>query len=373
MRFRPGTPLPTDTSVQGEGLLAVETPEGSWWFGTATADEDVPTLRAGWVGDRVIVAADGPVEHGRVDGDGVAALVAWSDVFAASAGARVPPVTPRVWCSWYQYFEEVTAADVLENVAELDAHDLPVEVIQVDDGWSRGLGWSLEPAPGFGLLDEVAARIHDSGRRAGIWLAPFLVGADTGVAREHPGWLLGDAGHNWGQDLRGLDLTHPEVRDFLFGAVRGLRDQGFDFFKLDFLYGGALPGPRHSGATPVAAYRSGLSLIREAAGEDALLLGCGAPILPSVGLVDAMRVSPDTFHEGGEDGSTGLRGLMSLTASVAARPVLGQRLRLPGGPARLPVTGAVGRRRRRIRGAAGRLRPRCRAEHVGARHDATAA
>ena len=27
-----------------------------------------------------------------------------------------------------------------------------------------------------------------------------------------------------------------------------------------------------------------------------------------------MRVSPDTFHEGGEDGSTGLRGLMPLAA-----------------------------------------------------------
>ena len=43
-------------------------------------------------------------------------------------------------------------------------------------------------------------------------------------------------------------------------------------------------------------------------------MGCGAPLLPSVGLVDAMRVSPDTFHEGGEDGSAGLRGLMPLAA-----------------------------------------------------------
>jgi alpha-galactosidase len=66
--------------------------------------------------------------------------------------------------------------------------------------------------------------------------------------------------------------------------------------------------------TGVEAYRSGMSLIREVVGPDALLVGCGAPILPSVGLVDAMRVSPDTFHEGGEDGSDGLRGLMPLAA-----------------------------------------------------------
>ena len=54
--------------------------------------------------------------------------------------------------------------------------------------------------------------------------------------------------------------------------------------------------------------------MREVVGPDVYLVGCGAPILPSVGLVDAMRVSPDTFHEGGEDGSTGLRGLMPLAA-----------------------------------------------------------
>jgi alpha-galactosidase len=36
-----------------------------------------------------------------------------------------------------------------------------------------------------------------------------------------------------------------------------------------------------------------VSLIREAIGAESYLLGCGAPILPSVGLVDAMRVSAD--------------------------------------------------------------------------------
>ncbi len=37
-------------------------------------------------------------------------------------------------------------------------------------------------------------------RRAGLWLAPFLVGAETTLAREHPDWLIGPAGSNWGQD-----------------------------------------------------------------------------------------------------------------------------------------------------------------------------
>ena len=88
--------------------------------------------------------------------------------------------------------------------------------------------------------------------------------------------------------------------------MRRLVGLGIDYLKLDFLYGGALGG--------VDAYRSGLELVREVAGPDVFLVGCGAPLLPSVGLVDAMRVSPDTFHEGGEDGSTGLRGLVPMTS-----------------------------------------------------------
>ncbi|MGZ5555726.1 MAG: alpha-galactosidase, partial [Candidatus Aminicenantales bacterium] len=40
-------------------------------------------------------------------------------------------------------------------------------------------------------------------------------------------------------------------------------------------------------------YREGLRVIRRAAGRD-FILGCGAPLLPSVGLVDGMRVGEDT-------------------------------------------------------------------------------
>jgi len=41
-----------------------------------------------------------------------------------------------------------------------------------------------------------------------------------------------------------------------------------------------------------AAYRNGLKVIREALG-DAYLLTCGAPILPSLGLCDGMRIGTD--------------------------------------------------------------------------------
>jgi len=80
-----------------------------------------------------------------------------------------------------------------------------------------------------------------------------------------------------------------------------LARRGFGFHKLDFLYAGALGGGRHADTTPLAAYREGLELVREGAGLDALLVGCGAPLLPSIGLIDAMRIGPDVVPEPRED------------------------------------------------------------------------
>ena len=313
MRFRPGTAL--GDGWQGEGLLIVDPGAGRpvRSFRGPAPTEEVPTIRATLSGDRLTVTATGRtlVEDSP---DPVTAVQRAGDGLAAEAGVPALRPPPRVWCSWYRFFEEVTTADVLEVLDDLDASGLPVDVVQVDDGWSLGLGEWLDPSPGVPSLAELVGRIRDRGRRAGIWLSPFLVGRDTALARDRPDWVLGDAGHNWGQDLVGLDLTHPGVREYLFDTVRALVELGIDYFKLDFLYGGAVPGPRTADVSPVAAYRSGLVLLRQAAGDEAWLVGCGAPLLPSLGLVDAMRVSPDTFHEGGEDGSHGLRGRPSLVA-----------------------------------------------------------
>ena len=48
-----------------------------------------------------------------------------------------------MWCSWYRYFEKVTADDVRADLRAFDDHDLVVDVVQVDDGWSTGLGEGL--------------------------------------------------------------------------------------------------------------------------------------------------------------------------------------------------------------------------------------
>ena len=86
-----------------------------------------------------------------------------------------------MWCSWYRYFEEVTAADVLENLAAFDDHDLAVDVVQIDDGWSPGLGEGLRRVRGSGRCAALVDAIRDTGRRAG-----HLAGAVPASAPDDP-------------------------------------------------------------------------------------------------------------------------------------------------------------------------------------------
>jgi len=297
--YRPGVTVP-EGAFQGEGLLALDPGDGSpvrLWAATDPLSE-VPSVRLVLTdGDVAEVSADGPVKEWT--GTGIQSVLGdWAD----SLGLPAPRPAPTVWCSWYEYFTAVTEDDIHENLRAMDTLDLPVDVVQIDDGYQKALGDWLTLSGRFRSRAGIADAIRARGRRAGIWTAPFLVDPASDLAAEHPEWLVraedGDfahAGRNWGHDLRVLDTTHPGAAAYLTEVFRTLRAEGYDYFKVDFLYAGALDGVRHDTETDaLTAYRDGIRLIREAIGADAYLLGCGAPTLPSLGLFDAMRVSPDT-------------------------------------------------------------------------------
>ncbi len=289
MGWRPGKP-PPERGFQGEGVLAVVPPEGPVRIWAAPEPRrEVPSIRAAAERGRLVVSADGPVAERRGE-TLLAALAAWADEVGPGDVAQAPPG----WCSWYCYWKGVTEAAVAAELGAFDRLALDIRIVQIDDGWELELG-DWEAAPRFGRLDRIAEQIRASGRRAGIWVAPFLVGARSRLAAEHPDWLVAVAsgGSIEGQVLHVLDVTHPQAAEHLEGVFRRLAGLGFDYLKADFLYAGALDGRRHADASPLDAYLEGLRLIRAGIGEDALLLGCGAPLLPSIGLVDAMRVSPD--------------------------------------------------------------------------------
>ena len=293
-----GRDLPGE-GFQAEGLLALDPGDGGavrvWSAPDPT--REVPSIRACARQGRLVVSADGAVNESTHDSGVWTALAIWADGFAQQVGVAPLHSQPPLWCSWYHYFAEVREADIVENLAAAGLLGLDIRVVQIDDGWEAEIGDWLERSPRFPRpMAEIAKRIRATGRRAGIWTAPLLVGDRSRLAREHPDWLVrgADAGRNWDESLLALDVTHPDAAAHLEHVFRTLTEWGFDFFKIDFMYSGALEGGRHSDADGIAAFREALRIIRNAIGPNATLLGSGAPILPSVGLVDAMRVSPDT-------------------------------------------------------------------------------
>lgn len=208
-----------------------------------------------------------------------------------SAGA------PRVWCSWYSLLHWVNERVFLKALD--DFTDMPFDVFQLDDGWQLAHG-DWEPNAKFSSgMEFIARRIADTGRTPGIWLAPFMVSQDSQLARQHPEWLFREdrgqpvrAGITWTGNHFGLDVTHPGVLQWLDQLIRKVCGWGYGYLKLDFLYIGGLIGKRHDDIPRELAYRNALQVIREAAGS-AYLLACGAPIIPSLGLCDGIRVGPD--------------------------------------------------------------------------------
>ena len=292
-------------------------PNGSWLG--AVRFENGNVLLLGALGLNSHVALHGNNLHGWYDvpykeheagnGEWFVGYGQENEVFARYAellgerlGTAPGKPNPRVWCSWYSLYTAIDESLLSQTFDKLG--DLPFDVLQVDDGWQISIGdWEANKKFPSGMT-ALADKIRASGRAPGLWLAPLIAVETSALFRQHSDWFLKDqddgfvsAGFNWSEPLYALDTTHPDVLEWLEKLMKNVRAWGFDYLKLDFLYAGALPGKRYTDIPRETAYRKGLQIIRDAMGADAYFLTCGAPILPSIGLCDAVRVGPDVAEK----------------------------------------------------------------------------
>lgn len=230
------------------------------------------------------------------------------------------PLPPSGWCSWYYYFQEVDAPEILENARWLADELKPygARYVQIDDGW-QGTGHGLGENRDWTTIDvrfrepgmaAIADSIRRLGFEAGLWLAPHGQSNEQ-VARESGAFLWTPEGLSAADTWEGTYLLDPSIavaHEYLLDLFGTLRDWGYTYFKIDgqpivleeyatkqsYMKGDVPFGPADEAAAEL--YRISLGTIREAIGSDSYLLGCWGIPLPAIGKVNGSRTAGDVFQ-----------------------------------------------------------------------------
>eukprot|EP00903_Cladosiphon_okamuranus_P002613 g2611.t1 len=137
------------------------------------------------------------------------------------------PIHYNTWEAVYFDHDHETLFNLANKAAEVGA-----ERFILDDGWfgsrrndKAGLGdwWPSKDVYPDGL-GPLIKHVTDLGMEFGLWFEPEMVNPDSELYREHPDWIL----HAEGVEqvpFRSqfvLDLTRPEVSDYLFDHMHKL-------------------------------------------------------------------------------------------------------------------------------------------------------
>ena len=224
-------------------------------------------------------------------------------VFDAYFAAYPQKHTGRVkhfagYTSWYNYYQNIDEKIILRDLEGLRRAEDEADIFQIDDGFETMVGdWTIDENKFPNGLMPIVEKVHAQGLKAGLWLAPFAAQLKAEIVKTHPEWLIKDkkgkpliSGIAW-MGFYALDFELPEVKAYirdLFGRV--FDEWGFDMVKLDFLYSAAIY-PRN-GKTRGQLMCEAMDFLRECCG-DKLILGCGVPLGPAFGIVDACRIGCD--------------------------------------------------------------------------------
>lgn len=211
------------------------------------------------------------------------------------------------WNSWDYYFKMFEEEDLRENIIAIrkfnDKNDEKIKMIMIDDGWFTDYGdWRANGRFPYGLK-RAADLIKEGGFDAGIWLAPFHLSYFSKAFQRMPGLLTSfrnneKALEEWAFGPLGfLDPTSPDGESFLRRLFEKLKHLGFSCFKVDFIHNLATFGKDKQFFDDklgrIEIIRRGLSIIREAIGDDSYLLTCGCPPEAAIGIADINRIGGD--------------------------------------------------------------------------------
>ena len=139
---------------------------------------------------------------------------------------------PVLLNNWEAYFFDFTEAKLLSLAKQAKA--VGVELFVLDDGWfgernsdTAGLGdYTVNRKKLPGGIEGLAQKITAMGLRFGLWFEPESINQDSDLYRAHPEWALQQPRRqpSMGRHQLLLDLTRPEVRDYIVHHITHLLD-----------------------------------------------------------------------------------------------------------------------------------------------------
>lgn len=167
----------------------------------------------------------------------------WARRYQLKNGAGDRMTLLNNWEATYFDFDEAKLEKIIA-----DAADLGVDMFLLDDGWfgnkyprssdNAGLGDWEETATklpgGIGALTDAAKR---EGVKFGLWIEPEMVNPKSELYEKHKDWViqLPNRDTYYFRNQLVLDLSNPEVQDYVFGIVDRLLTEypQIAYFKWD--------------------------------------------------------------------------------------------------------------------------------------------
>ncbi len=219
------------------------------------------------------------------------------------------------WCSWFAYFDKVTEENI-EGLVKVASHKLKpygLGYIQIDDGYQQnpiGLPdhWLTANSKFPKGMSHLANYIRQEGMIPGIWTNVAF--ADSTTAFNNRSLFVRDKN---GNPARGnwvdysMDGNNPEtISTFITPVYKGLKAQGWGYFKLDALrhlkyegYNAHLNYFTDKKSDRNTAFRNIVKSVRSSIGSEIPLMACWGIRPELVGLVDACRIGNDGFSYAG--------------------------------------------------------------------------
>ncbi|MBN9298254.1 MAG: alpha-galactosidase [Filimonas sp.] len=167
----------------------------------------------------------------------------WARNYGVLDGTKPRLTLLNNWEATRMDFDEKQLVTLFDGAVKIG-----VDLFLLDDGWfgnnfprnddKTGLGdWQENAKKLPHGLEYLVQQAKEKGTQFGIWVEPEMVNPKSDLYKQHPDWILKlpNREENYQRNQLILDLTNPQVQDFVYNTVVGMLDKnpGIAYIKWD--------------------------------------------------------------------------------------------------------------------------------------------